>query len=105
MKNQSKHFSWVRNKTEGLISSVVSPSDFGKSTFLLLVNAVYFKASWQTPFPKVSTSYNFKLGEGNQVVSVPMMSKKMSVRTAQIPELDAIALDLPYQGGQVIHTL
>ena len=81
------------------------PSDFVKSTWLLLVNAIYFKALWQTPFPKVSGSSKFHLGEDSQVVWVPMMSNKMSARTAKIPDLDAKALELPYQGGQVIRTL
>ena len=105
MKNQFKHlkhFSWNQNKTGGLISSVVSPSDFEKSTWLLLVNANYFKAFWQTPFPNVSGTQKFYLGHADEIVQVPMMSKKMSVRTAEIPELDAKALELPYQGGQVI---
>jgi serine protease inhibitor len=44
---------WVKKQTEGAIDSIVEQID--PSTMMYLMNAVYFKSDWQTPFDANST--------------------------------------------------
>jgi len=46
---------WVSDKTSGKIQDIVSPDNFGGLTRLVLVNAVYFKGEWNSPFKKIHT--------------------------------------------------
>ena len=45
---------WVSRKTHGLIPSIVGTMP--PETLLVLINALYFKGSWSTPFPSCSTT-------------------------------------------------
>ena len=45
--------SWVSEATKGLITDVVPPLD--AETGLMLVNAIYFKGKWVTPFDERCT--------------------------------------------------
>lgn len=42
---------WVENATKGKIKDIVDES-IVKQAALILINAIYFKAKWQVPFPK-----------------------------------------------------
>lgn len=46
---------WVAERTHGRIQDVVSPEAFSDKTRLVVVNAVYFKASWTDCFEEEST--------------------------------------------------
>ena len=83
---------WVNTHTQGKITKIVTAADV-RSAFTVLVNAVYFKAAWDTPFYKEATSdkpfhlasgatrtskmmaqtqyFNYYAGEGLQMVSLP----------------------------------
>lgn len=96
-------FRWVSIKTNNVIESIVSPEDITPTTRLLLVSTIYFKAEWQVPFPPASRG-NFYLGE-NEYLEVPMLKNRLQVNIANIPQLDATAVELPYKGNKVKSSL
>jgi serine protease inhibitor len=44
---------WVKEKTHGLIKEIIDK--ISPSTVMFLINTVYFKSDWQTPFAKAET--------------------------------------------------
>lgn len=85
--------SWVKKKTQGLITEIVdSPVD--PSSVLFLINAVYFKGQWTHPFNKdLTTDQTFHTRDG-QAVTVPMMYQSGSFEYFSGPGFQA--LRLPY---------
>ena len=66
--------SWVNEKTHGNIPSVrIQPSD---DLCMLLVNALYFKGSWKTPFYAFFTRDEPFYNYGTEPVSVPTMHQE-----------------------------
>lgn len=47
---------WVANETDNEIKNVIDPSTLDGSTSLVLVNAIYFKGTWQIKFNPKSTA-------------------------------------------------
>jgi len=46
-----KHINeWVANQTHDKIKDLIAPPDVGSDTRMVLVNAIYMKAAWATPF-------------------------------------------------------
>jgi len=65
---------WVNVQSKGRIKKIVE-SDTMKDTLLVLINSVYFKASWESPFEKYATQKeDFKDNRGKQL-KVDMMYK------------------------------
>ncbi|XP_043777889.1 serpin A3-8 isoform X2 [Cervus elaphus] len=63
---------YVKNKTQGKIEDLFK--DLDPLTKVILVNYIYFKAQWRTPFdPKQTYKSYFHVSE-NKTVEVPMMS-------------------------------
>ncbi len=91
-------FRWVKEETNDEINSIIKPDDIKETTWMMLFNAVSFKAEWKKPFAK-ATFGPFLLN--GQSVKVPLMMEHVQARTADIPDLEATALELPYKGDQV----
>jgi serpin B len=88
---------WVEEHTESRIRDLLAPSDLSALTRMVLVNAVYFKGSWQHAFPLGDTTdAPFHLA-GGRTVQTPMMTQKLSCGYASLPMLEA--LELPYADG------
>uniref|UniRef100_A0A1A8AD03 Serpin domain-containing protein n=1 Tax=Nothobranchius furzeri TaxID=105023 RepID=A0A1A8AD03_NOTFU len=49
--------SWVEKQTQGKIKGIIAKGELNNMTRLVLVNAIYFKGTWDEPFLKMST-YN-----------------------------------------------
>lgn len=66
---------WVKQQTEGAIDRLIEgPID--KSTVMFLLQAIYFKGDWKTPFPEAATSMQpFRLEDGT-TADVPLMSRQ-----------------------------
>jgi serpin B len=87
---------WTSDKTHGKITKLFDQLD--PSTVLVLANAIYFHASWQTPFDKNLTKPGeFTTSNGSQV-SVKFMSGEPGLRAAATGDYQAVAL--PYRGGR-----
>jgi serpin B len=92
---------WVTDKTHEKITKLFADGDIDASTALVLANAVYFKAAWQTQFdPKLTKDGDFHLAGGG-TATVPfmaMLSTGMKLSSAVTPGYDAV--QLPYTGGR-----
>jgi serine protease inhibitor len=63
---------WVKAKTGGKIPKLLE--SFDQDVVMTLINAIYFKGAWRTPFdPKHTSPGTFRGTQGNQ--SVPMMRR------------------------------
>jgi serpin B len=93
---------WVIEKTHGKITKLFDDDDIDSSTALVLANAVYFKAAWQTQFdPKLTRDGDFHLAGGG-TATVPFMATPPEgtekLLHAMTPGYDAV--QLPYTGGR-----
>ncbi|CAN7948061.1 unnamed protein product, partial [Ixodes pacificus] len=83
---------WVKNKTRGKISGFTIPAD----TLMALLNAIYFKGLWKTPFKPEYTSPLPFYNKGSQEVKVETMTRHGKVPFTS--ELDFAAIELSYEG-------
>lgn len=83
---------WVSEKTQGRIPTIIDqlkPDDM-----LLLINAVYFKGKWTTPFkPEQTQNQPFNL-ENGQVKSHPLMRQNEQYYYLETSEFQAV--NIPY---------
>jgi serpin B len=87
---------WVAEQTEKRIPSLLPEGSISPATVLVLVNAVYFKAGWHTPFQATRTESGVFHAAGGDV-TVPMMSGQPTRASyAQGETFQAVAL--PYRG-------
>jgi len=89
---------WVEDQTEQRIKDLLPPRSLTKDTTLVLVNAIYFLADWQTPFePRATFDAPFTTATGKK--SVPTMHARNVLRLAK---RDGVKfLELPYQGNDI----
>jgi serpin B len=90
---------WVDDQTEHRIPELLVPGVITTDTRLTLVNAIYLKAAWQTPFAEQSTKPGtFTLADGS-TVEVPMMATTTELPYAAGDGWQAV--ELPYIGGSL----
>ena len=86
---------WVSKKTEGRIDKVLENLD--PNTTCVLLNAVYFKGNWLTPFHAHDTHDSaFHLADGTSV-KTKMMSNRNFYATVSNDKW--IAVEMPYKGN------
>jgi serine protease inhibitor len=87
---------YVRRATEGRIPVLLSPQSLGSNTLMVLLNAVYFKASWQHRFdPRNNFIDTFERSDGRKVRTT-FMSGTMTVRVRRDRLRRVTMLELPY---------
>jgi serpin B len=87
---------WVSDRTQGLIPKIMPDSLPNPYTALILVNTVYLKAQWWSPFEHDTTSArDFHLAHGT-VVQADTMGQGLDASYAQTDAFDAAVL--PYVG-------
>jgi serpin B len=88
---------WVSDETDERIQDVIAPGLLDALTRMVLVNAIYFKADWQTQFDANDTrDAPFYLLDGSDV-QVEMMSKDLHLPYMRGENFQAV--ELPYAGG------
>ncbi|EDV93613.1 GH18180 [Drosophila grimshawi] len=88
--------SWVKAKTNNLIKNLVSPSILNDESRLVLVNAIHFKGEWSIKFDENKTKReDFFLDDKNKI-QAPMMNSTHNYYFAELPDLEAKALSIPY---------
>ena len=92
---------WVSDETNERIPDLIPQGVIDDMTRLVLTNAIYFKASWDEPFPEDATEDgDFHLLSG-ETVTAPMMHTG-GTRTLRYAEGDGFqAIELPYTGNDV----
>ncbi len=87
---------WVEKNTNGLIQKVIE-NDIDPAIMLYLINTVYFKAKWTTPFKGGATHKgNFNTPAG--VVQADMMNLRAQLVSYEDDNLQAAVL--PYTDGK-----
>ena len=91
---------FVSYHTADLIPHLLGEGTITSDTRVVLANAVYFNASWESPFEKNATSPgSFTLADGSSA-QVPMLRDGAHpARSATVNGVEVV--DLPYQGNEV----
>jgi len=93
--------SWVEDKTNNRIKDLIKPDALNAFTRAVLVNAIYFKGKWKYPFnPMFTQPMPFWIAPDNSI-NVDTMNIKKHFKYADLPALDAKALELPYQDSNI----
>ncbi|XP_003218312.1 glia-derived nexin [Anolis carolinensis] len=96
---------WVRNKTKGMIDSILSPDDIDSAlTRLILVNAIYFKGLWKSRFQPENTKKRTFTAADGKTYQVPMLAQLSVFRcgTTSTPnDLWYNIIELPYHGETI----
>jgi serpin B len=95
---------WTADRTHDRIPEILGEGSVDELTRLVLVNALYFKAPWQTPFEDFATaSLPFHV-DGGAPVDVPTM--RNTLMGASYAEGDGYtAVRMPYYGGTLAMTV
>ena len=88
---------WVKSETNNRIEEIVTPP-ISNDEMLFLINALYFKGRWTTPFdPKQTSSAPFTLLNGT-TINVPTMHRTNNYETKNGKDYRAVRL--PYGEGR-----
>ncbi|WP_394848835.1 serpin family protein [Pendulispora brunnea] len=87
---------WTNDETEGRINELLPEGVIKQETRLVLVNAIYFNAAWNTPFPASATSQEaFVRADGS---STRVDTMKQRTDFPYFEEDGYQAVELPYGG-------
>ncbi len=85
---------WVAEETQKKIDYILEPTEVNSSTLAVLVNAIYFKSGWLSPFSEADThEHPFALADG-QMKLHPLMFQTQEFAYYENALFQAIAL--PY---------
>ncbi|XP_013796441.1 alpha-1-antiproteinase-like [Apteryx mantelli] len=87
---------YVKEKTKGKIPELIGHLD--RSTMMVLVNYIYFKAAWEKPFDPEYTYEDGFFVNINASVSVNMMRRETNYNSYYDQDLSCEVVELPYQG-------
>ncbi|XP_007105168.1 plasminogen activator inhibitor 2 isoform X1 [Physeter macrocephalus] len=90
--------SWVKTQTKGKIPNLLPEGSIDAETKMVLVNAVYFKGNWKTPFQKkLNGPHPFRVNlTQRKAVQMMFLHKKLNI--GYIEDLKVQILELPYAG-------
>ncbi|QQG31637.1 serpin-like protein [Swinepox virus] len=86
---------WVSERTNNHIDTIID--NIGDNTKLLIVNAAYFKSSWEDEFIKEYTSIEKFWYNSMEFILVPMMSNKDIYSYGYIKDSDIKIIEIPYK--------
>ena len=93
---------WVKSQTKDKIEEIVTPESLEINTKLLLVNAIYFKGVWASPFDKDRTRPAAFWVTDQESREVQMMTRTSEMLYARLEELDCSMVELPYGNGRFV---
>lgn len=88
---------WVSQKTQGKINIIVTK--INHNTLLFLINVIYFKGNWETPFDKSKTTNKTFYLTGSSSKQHPMMSQRGSYRCYETDTFQAVSLPYGNKGA------
>ena len=90
---------WVNTNTNGKITKILD--EINRDAVLFLINAIYFKGTWQTEFdPSRTRDGAFYLATGDEK-QVPMMTRTGDYSYYENHEAKFQAISLPYGDGRM----
>ncbi|XP_019643568.1 PREDICTED: leukocyte elastase inhibitor-like [Branchiostoma belcheri] len=92
---------WVSAQTKKKIKELIPKGILTPLTRLVLVNAVYFKGTWQTQFDPDETYDRKFFPTSDNHFTVPTMHQRGKFRVAELENLRCRMLELPYAGGEL----
>ncbi|MBW2700396.1 MAG: serpin family protein [Deltaproteobacteria bacterium] len=90
---------WVEEKTEDRIQDLIPPGTLSDMTRLVLVNAIYFNAAWNTPFEEEYTLDAAFTTLAGAEVQVPTMHQDSDFPYTTDEEVQVV--ELPYDGEEL----
>ncbi|PVD18418.1 hypothetical protein C0Q70_20967 [Pomacea canaliculata] len=90
---------WVEEVTEHAITNLLQPGAITPDTVLILLNAVFFQATWSSQFDPIHTWNADFTTISAAIKQVPLMYQQEDFSVKSFSELDARVLELPYKGG------
>ncbi|XP_065207611.1 serine protease inhibitor 42Dd-like isoform X2 [Planococcus citri] len=91
--------SWVSEKTNNLITDVISPRDLDEYTVMILLNAVYFKAEWSRKFGSMLTENESFHVSPDKCIDIAMMTNPYEYLGYSKQKSFGI-LEIPYKDGK-----
>lgn len=90
---------WIQTQTNNNIKKLIEVNSLHDSSNLILINAIYFKGTWESQFDK-SLSYktNFYLSNNRTMIKVKMMYQRGEFAYLHHELLQTKILMLPYKG-------
>jgi serpin B len=90
---------WVANQTHDRIRDLLPPGALDGDTRLVLTNAIYLLAKWQSPFEQDDTRPATFYVDGGSQASVPTMHQTATTNYGETS--DAQILEMRYRGGRL----
>lgn len=90
---------WVEDKTEDRIQDLLPQGSITGDTRLVLVNAIYFNASWSSPFEESATADATFTRLDGSTLTTPMMAQVESFPFTTGEGFSAVAM--PYAGNEL----
>jgi serine protease inhibitor len=69
---------------------------------MLVFNGLYFKGTWATPFVGQREDSFYK--SDSEKVAVTMINTQGNFRVGNVPDLDSVAIELPYKVSTTFNT-
>jgi len=89
---------WVSDQTSDKIRNLIGPNAITPDTRLVLTNAIYFKAAWETQFRKEESRREKFHVSLNKDVDAEMMKQTHSFGLAELEGFKLLVM--PYKGGE-----
>jgi serpin B len=90
---------WVSDQTENRIKDLIPGGAITPLTRLVLTNAIYFNAAWESQFTKQATTAGTFHKLDGQTITAKMMRQTKSFKYAETGDCQAI--ELPYEGQEL----
>ncbi|VUZ46868.1 unnamed protein product [Hymenolepis diminuta] len=93
---------WVSDVTKSKIKDLLPEGSISPIIRLVLVNAIYFKGSWQAKFNKnLTRKGDFKTLKGTNM-KVQMMERKGRYKIADFPDIKIRAVKIPFECHEML---
>ncbi len=89
---------WVADRTNNRILDVIPEGGVDTLTRVVLTNAVWFKANWESQFSEATTTDQSFFNRDGSTISVPFMHQIITASYAAVDNSQAI--DIPYVGDK-----
>jgi len=91
---------WVVNTTHGMIKDILPMYSITPNTAMVLINTLYFNATWETPFKTFLTKPKTFQQLGGTTSQVEMMTDSRSMQYKSSASLQTHVVQIPVKGGR-----